>query len=250
MPPLNGYIALHRSLLDWEWYSDINARVVFIHCLLIANFKEKKWRGNTILRGQFISSRKEMASQIGITEQQFRTAMNKLISTNDITSSGSAQHTVFTVVNYEKYQGVNQQDNQPATNDQPADNQPATNDQPLLNNVNNVNKEINIAKPKKTSATKTQIPSDICLSEEWKALALNYWATKNRNDLSADEEFFKFKNHHLAEGTKFLDWKAAWSKWYANSVKYNKPSFQLISGQQGQQTPPRRREMPKAGTIR
>ena len=137
MPEYIGYIAMHRSILDWEWYGDPNARSLFIHCLLVANFKPKKWRGIVINRGQFIGSRQGISKTLGMSEQQFRTALKKLNSTNEITNHGAPQHTVFTVVNYEKYQSSNQQDNQQATNNQPTINQPAT-------TTNNVNKEKNV----------------------------------------------------------------------------------------------------------
>lgn len=42
---MSGWIKLHRKLLDWEWYSDTNCRLLFIHCLLKANFEDTKWRG-------------------------------------------------------------------------------------------------------------------------------------------------------------------------------------------------------------
>lgn len=137
-----GYIALHRSILDWEWYGDPNARSLFIHCLLSANFKPKKWRGIVINRGQFIGSRQGISQALGISEQQFRTALTKLKSTNDITSKGTAQHTVFTVVNYEKYQNSNQQDNQPPTNEQPTSNQQSTTTNKVNKENNDNNKEI------------------------------------------------------------------------------------------------------------
>ena len=45
-----GYIYLHRSLLDWEWYQDINTKTVFLHLLLTVNYQPKKWQGITIER--------------------------------------------------------------------------------------------------------------------------------------------------------------------------------------------------------
>ena len=29
----SGYIKLYRSLLNWEWYDDINTKTVFLHLL-------------------------------------------------------------------------------------------------------------------------------------------------------------------------------------------------------------------------
>ena len=41
-----GFIKIHRSLLEWEWYQDTNTKTVFIHLLLTANYKDKNWKGN------------------------------------------------------------------------------------------------------------------------------------------------------------------------------------------------------------
>lgn len=46
---IEGWIKLHRKLLDWERYSDPNVMLTFIHILLNANHEEKKRKGVTIL---------------------------------------------------------------------------------------------------------------------------------------------------------------------------------------------------------
>ncbi len=51
----NGWIKLHRQFTDWEWYTDHNTLIVFIHCLLKANHKDRKWRGEIIKRGEFFT---------------------------------------------------------------------------------------------------------------------------------------------------------------------------------------------------
>ena len=102
----NGWIKLHRSLLDWEWYDDINVMRVFLHCLLMANHKDKKYRGAVVERGSFLTGRDALASQTGLTVQQIRTSLNKLKSTNELTIKSSKQGTVIQVVSYDKYQEV------------------------------------------------------------------------------------------------------------------------------------------------
>jgi hypothetical protein len=52
----NGFIKLHRKLLDWEWFSDSKNLVVFLYLLLDVNHAEKKWQVITIQRGQTVSS--------------------------------------------------------------------------------------------------------------------------------------------------------------------------------------------------
>ncbi|MDL2293190.1 hypothetical protein LJC60_01005 [Ruminococcaceae bacterium OttesenSCG-928-D13] len=105
----NGYIKLHRSLLNWEWYSDINTSRLFLHLLLIANHDPDKWRGITIERGQRVTSRAKLAEETGLTEDEIRTALQHLQTTGEITSKSTNKYTVITIVNYEKYQGIPQQ---------------------------------------------------------------------------------------------------------------------------------------------
>ena len=80
-----------------------------------------------------------MASDLGFSEQQVRTALKKLESTGEITLKSTNRFTIATVENWEMYQGdgyIEQPtDNQQITNKQPTDNQQITNKQPHLKNV-------------------------------------------------------------------------------------------------------------------
>lgn len=123
---MSGWIKIHRKLLDWEWYSDINCRVLFLHCLLLANFEDKKWRGSDVKRGSFISSLSNLSQSSGLTIQQVRTALSKLNSTSEITSKGHAEYTVFTVVKYNEYQEINTENNKRSTRKQQGSNKLST----------------------------------------------------------------------------------------------------------------------------
>jgi len=136
----HGWVKLHRGLLDWEWYDDINTKVVFLHLLLVANHKDNQWRGISIKRGQRLTSIDKLSSEIGLSVSKIRTCLKKLISTNEIASRSHSQHTVFTVVNYDSYQGDDKQ------NDKPLANESQTNDKPLSTNKNYNNEKEDICK--------------------------------------------------------------------------------------------------------
>lgn len=119
---MSGWIKLHRKLLEWEWYSKPVVKSVFIHSLLRANHKDGKWRGIDVKRGSYISSVDKLIKELGHSRQEIRTALKHLKSTNELTSSSSAQHTVFTVISYENYQD----ETSDLTNEQPTANQLAT----------------------------------------------------------------------------------------------------------------------------
>ena len=53
----SGHVILHRKILGWEWYMDINTCRLFIHMLLKANWKDGKFRGTTVPRGSFVCKR-------------------------------------------------------------------------------------------------------------------------------------------------------------------------------------------------
>ena len=124
-----GFVKLYRSMLMWEWYDDINVKILFLHLILTANYEDKKWRGKVIKRGQRVASVKKLSEELGITVQQTRTAINKLISTNELTNSKFAECNVFTLINYNKFQAVTNE----ATNHQQTSNKRLTNVQQIDN---------------------------------------------------------------------------------------------------------------------
>lgn len=106
---MSGWIKLHREILNWEWYSHINTRVVFLHCILRANYEDTIWRGIPIKRGQFIASMNTLSNEIGISVKSVRTAFDNLKRSNDVVTNGQTQFTVFTVVNYDMWQTEDEQ---------------------------------------------------------------------------------------------------------------------------------------------
>ena len=132
-----GWVKLHRQLLDWEWYNDVNTTRVFLHLLLVANHKDNNWRGIEIKRGQRLTSVSSLASETHLSIKNIRTSIKRLKSTNEVASYSTAQHTVFTMVNYDLYQD---EANEVANKGQAKGKQGATNNNDK--NDNNENKEI------------------------------------------------------------------------------------------------------------
>lgn len=116
-----GWIKLHRQLLDWEWYDDINTKCLFIHCLLRANHSDTEWRGHKIKRGQFLTSVDTLTRETGLSVSQIRTSLKKLISTNEIASKSQARSTVITVLGYDSHQGSDKPDDKLMTMKSQAD---------------------------------------------------------------------------------------------------------------------------------
>lgn len=99
-----GRIDLHRKILDWQWYSDINTCRLFIHMLLKANWREGKFRSTTVPRGSFVSSLEKLSEETGLTIRELRTAISHLKTTCEVTVKTTNKYSVFTVNNYDLYQ--------------------------------------------------------------------------------------------------------------------------------------------------
>lgn len=100
----SGYIKLYRSLLNWEWYDDINTKTVFLHLLLTVSIEESKWHGITVPRGARVSSYQTLAKETGLSVQQLRTSVKRLESTGTLTRYKYPKYTVFALKNFDKYQ--------------------------------------------------------------------------------------------------------------------------------------------------
>jgi uncharacterized phage protein (TIGR02220 family) len=119
---MSGYISLHRKLLDWEWYNDNNTKILFIHCLLKANWEDKNWQGNLIKRGSFITSIETLSNELNLTFQNIRTSLSKLEKTNEIVKNSTNKNTLLTIVKYDDYQNLENK----VTNEQQTNNKQLT----------------------------------------------------------------------------------------------------------------------------
>lgn len=194
-----GYIKLHRSLVEWEWYSDTVTKAVFLHLLITANYENKQWKGQLIKRGQRVVSRGKLSQELNISEQKIRTALKRLISTGEITKSLYAKNTIITVVNYDRYQDSNQISNQQSTSNQPATNH-------------------NERKIKKDNKAINNNPPISPQREEWRVLFEEFWSEypKKKSKGQAEKAFKKLNPNSelvakmceaLARAKTCIDWQ-------------------------------------------
>ena len=130
---MQGYIKLHRQILEWEWYKNIPVRVLFEHCLLRANHKDKKWQGHLIKKGSFITSYENLSIETGLTVRKVRTALDKLKMTGEVTHQTTSQYSIISINNWDEFQ----LDDKP--NDKQMTNERQTNDKRVTTNNNDKN---------------------------------------------------------------------------------------------------------------
>lgn len=117
------YVKISRKILDWEWYTDINTKVLFLHILLKANWKDGRFQGIEVPRGSFVTSLQNLAAETGLTVRNVRTALKHLENTGEVTSNRHVKFSVITVKNYDRYQSG---DTQVTVNRQASDSQVTT----------------------------------------------------------------------------------------------------------------------------
>ena len=99
-----GWVKLHRSLLDWEWWHDHNTTRLFVYLLLAANVERKKWSGIEVMRGQLVTSRAKLSERTGLSEKQVRLCLDKLKKGQQIDIKTASKFSVITICNYGKFQ--------------------------------------------------------------------------------------------------------------------------------------------------
>lgn len=179
-----GWVSIHRKILEWEWYSDINVCRLFIHLLLKVNHKEIRWQGKLIKKGQTLTSYNTLSTETGLTVKQIRTALDKLKGTGEVAVSRGYNYQVISITNYTEYQSEGRQSgSQRAGSGQSKGSQRATN-----NNENTVNNENNPLTP----------------TGGFNFLFWNGIRIKNGGSLAVTKDELLYFDKHKEEGSKEL----------------------------------------------
>ena len=196
---MNGYIKLHRKLIQWEWYHDQNTFKLFIHCLLMANHKSNNWRGLVVESGEFVTSYEKLKVETGLTTRQVRTSLKRLISTQEIEHKTTSQFSVIKVLKYCDYQTSEIENDKQSVSQTTSKRQ--TNDKQTTTNKNDKNdkNDKNIINGRFTPPTIEEI-SNYCLER------------KN----TIDPQYFM--DYHIARDwmlgkVKMKNWKATIRTW-------------------------------------
>lgn len=136
-----GYIKLDHELRHWQYYTDRNMLLVWIDLLLRARYTDGYYNGILIKRGQCLVGRSATGRELVMTESEYRGCLKRLKMSQQITTEKTNKGTLVTIINWDKYQGGvqydNQQDNQqlsqPLTINSPSVNQAVTNHSPSSN---------------------------------------------------------------------------------------------------------------------
>ena len=134
----NGYIKIHRKILDSSVFSRSTYLHVWLYVLLSVNHTKKSLIFNNkkidVLPGQFITSRLKIADATQIAPTTVENILEYLVNEQQIGQQKTTKYRIISVINWKDYQidgtqNGQQADNKPTTNGQQADtNKKAKND--------------------------------------------------------------------------------------------------------------------------
>jgi len=237
---MSGYVKLFRKLADWEWYSDSNTFRLFIHCLIKANYEEKKWRGQVIKPGSFVTSTMKLADELHLTRAQIRYSIHNLQNTQNLATKSTNKYTVITVLNWAEYQVYEiEQITNSLANQSPAES--PTNRQPIATTKEYKeikNKELN---KKDINTLESQTPKKLSFVAPSLDQIEDYCTLKKLDVVAADfYEYFTEMKWIDSKGEPVKNWKGkllTWNKFKNGGTKNDSKSDRKISkGYTGSET--------------
>lgn len=207
---MNGHIKLHRKMLSWGWYDDINTKVLFLHCLLKANWKQTEWHGVSIDVGQFVTSLASLAKETRLSVRQVRVALDHLTMTGEVTSKACNKYRIITVNNWCEYQLNDKQDDKQVTSKRQADDKQVTTDEEIKNKRIKENNNKTFQKP-----TIDQVRE--------------YCQERNNNvDPETFVNFYESKGWRIGR-SPMKDWKASVRTWERSETRKPEKKSSMMS---------------------
>lgn len=112
---MQGWVKLNRKILESELWNDVTTFRLFMYLLLKASHTDGvEFKGFTLNKGQWVRSYRKIAEDLAYKEgrgtkqyslKTIHKSIGKLVDAGLVTIQETEQGTLFTVVNYAKYQG-------------------------------------------------------------------------------------------------------------------------------------------------
>ena len=132
-----GWVKLHRSMLDSPIFSNAELLRLWVYLLMHAAHTEVAvMAGNQMIHlkpGQLVTGRKKISRDLGLDESKIRRLINKLELAGNVTITPTNKFTLVTIANWDFFQGREEK-----VTSKTADNRP-TNDQQMTTNKNEKN---------------------------------------------------------------------------------------------------------------
>lgn len=228
----NGYIRLHRKLLDCSVFQNEKLLKIWIWCLFKATYKDRQViMGNTVIsvkQGQFIYGRMKAAEELNIPPSTFKRYMDVLQELEMLTLESTSKWTIATIVNWERYQTGQQMDSSWTAENLEI----STASRPQLSEVgqesghqmdtNNNNNNNNNKRPKKSKAERNVIPPSLEMVTDY--------CIKRKNRINPQYFIDYYETRDWCVGkNKMKDWQAAIRTWENNDRQRNQNQAPVVT---------------------
>lgn len=216
---MEGWIKIHRKILDNPIIcKDSDYLSVWIYLLLNATHKEipALFKGKKIMlqKGQLITGRKSISNQLKISESKIYRIINDFKSEQQIEQQTSNQNSLITILNWDKYQQLEQQNEQQMNNER-------TTDEQRVNTNNNVKNDKNVKNGRnnnKPAEPKIHFAEFVSMTNaEYEKLV----STHGKE--FADQCIKELDNYKGANGKKYQSDYRAILSWVVDKVNKQKP---------------------------
>lgn len=198
---MGGWIKLHRSLLDWEWWDDRSTTRIWLTILLSVNHEPKRWHGIDIKAGEMVTSYARLAEKSGLSVRAVRTALEHLKSTQNVTCKPTKHYTIISVVKWADFQGIDIMTDTP-TDTQLTNKRHTTDKQPTTNKNEKNDKNIR----------------NIFICPTLDEVTAYCRQRHNKVDPQTFIDFYESKGWMVGKN-KMKDWKACIRTWEKSDVK-------------------------------
>lgn len=225
----NGFIVLHRKLLDWKYFMFSSAVSLWVYIIMKANWKDGYFLGTEIPRGSFATSISKIAADTGLSESTVRRWLKRFEDDGQIERKSSNRCTIIKVSNYATFQdfadeGVNKQMTEQVTCQVTDQMTEQVNKQMTPNRIN---KQIN----KVTKKQKDRLGAGSSGKWEKPSLMDVVDVVRNENLEVNPEKFFRYYEARKwrVKDEPVKDWKKLLRSWSDNEIREEEQTVPLPS---------------------
>ena len=216
----NGWIKLHRSLLEKSWYLKGDYLRLWIHLLLKATHAPfEMWfngKGITLQPGQLVTGRKSLSRSTGICESNIERILTYFTKyEHQIEQQKTNRNRLITLINWPTYQQSEQLNEQPPDNHRTTTGQPPDTNKKIKNteNTKNIKKkdiihswEIDFQGGKLNTSNKRELKEIVQVYGEEKTIeAISRWKQYHKGKKLRDYTWAKRFNRFQENIETFID---------------------------------------------
>ncbi len=239
---MEGWICLHRKLLDNPIATSPDHIAVWTTLLLLAQHKESRFcHGGTwvtLKAGQLLTGRKSLSGQVGVKQTKLERILDNLESGQQIRQQKTNKFRIITIVNWHMYQDK-------TTDGQQADNKETTNGHiqqciTMENNSSTVggSKEKDPKGRKTTKKKQSLIEQPVKKFEKPSLAELTAYVAEKGYSVDPQEFLIKYDGNGWLCGKPLKpmeSWKIVLYRWHKNGVQDNQSRKGQDNGQFNEQ---------------